>query len=72
MNCPICGAESATLLCKNCEAKNDKINNWYSTFKSGMFGKETRISLYLSKFPMNREIKSVVWLSRATKLNQCI
>ena len=50
MNCPICGAESATLLCKNCEAKNDKINNWYSTFKSGMFGKETRISLYLSKF----------------------
>ena len=50
MNCPICGAESVTLLCRNCEAKNDKINNWYSTFKSGMFSKETKISLYLSTF----------------------
>ncbi|MBQ4231832.1 MAG: hypothetical protein II699_01010, partial [Lachnospiraceae bacterium] len=50
MNCPICGAETNALLCKNCEGNNDKINNWYSTFKSGLFSKETKISLYLSKY----------------------
>ncbi len=55
MNCPICGAETTALLCKNCEGNNDKINNWYSTFKSGVFSKESKISLYLSKYTIQGE-----------------
>ena len=50
MNCPICGAETTMKLCKNCEMKNESINNWYSTYKSIWNGKESKISLYLSQF----------------------
>ena len=55
MNCPICGANAPIFLCKNCEANNDRINSWFSTFKSNVLAKETKISLYLSKFTIEGE-----------------